>query len=80
MHLHWFMLAPSTDKMIGFGLILWEMTKREKPYSHFNQHMMLELVAKGGRRPPIPFLWPKEISQLLRSCWHADPKQRPVSC
>jgi len=59
----------------GFGMVCYELLTGLIP---FQGHSLsdYELVLSGGR-PELPEYLSPEITQLLHSCWHIDPCQRP---
>eukprot|EP01112_Ceratiomyxa_fruticulosa_P021921 TRINITY_DN7880_c0_g1_i1.p1 TRINITY_DN7880_c0_g1~~TRINITY_DN7880_c0_g1_i1.p1 ORF type:complete len:841 (+),score=148.47 TRINITY_DN7880_c0_g1_i1:819-3341(+) len=62
----------------AFGLILWELLTRKKPFHEVKSSFELERVVREGGRPTIPPEVPPILSQLIRSCWDADPRVRPT--
>jgi len=65
--------------VFSFGIILWEMVTRRKPYedmSGFNAFRIMWAV-HNGTRPPLIAGIPKPIEDLMTSCWDKEPSKRP---
>lgn len=45
--------SPAVD-MYAFGVLLWEMATRERPWKGVHPMMVPKLVAVEGKRPPLP--------------------------
>ena len=68
--------------VFSFGIILWELLVREKPFDEFeiaksSFTYMLEDEIIGGLRPTIPVDCLPEYKALMEACWDNDPKRRP---
>eukprot|EP00590_Aulacoseira_subarctica_P010550 CAMPEP_0172437842 /NCGR_PEP_ID=MMETSP1064-20121228/72475_1 /TAXON_ID=202472 /ORGANISM="Aulacoseira subarctica , Strain CCAP 1002/5" /LENGTH=635 /DNA_ID=CAMNT_0013186349 /DNA_START=234 /DNA_END=2138 /DNA_ORIENTATION=- len=61
----------------SFGIILWELVTRKKPYEGMSRETFYQRVVRGDERPPIHKKWPKELSQLMKRCWSGTVKDRP---
>mmetsp|Transcript_17222 Transcript_17222/g.29764 ORF Transcript_17222/g.29764 Transcript_17222/m.29764 type:complete len:401 (+) Transcript_17222:64-1266(+) len=72
---------PYTEKVdiYSFGLCLWEMITGLNPYTEAKSLEGLTNIVVSGTRPAIPPSVPKEIGDLIQSCWHSDPAKRPDS-
>ncbi|KAJ6252326.1 serine/threonine-protein kinase tnni3k-related [Anaeramoeba flamelloides] len=60
----------------AFGIILWEISKREIPFRGINQFQFLMSVGIRGERPEI-----NEndlFYNLIIQCWRQNPKDRPA--
>jgi len=71
---------PYSDKVdvYSFGIILWEVTTRERPFQHLHTHReFIEAVLCAHQRPPIPADIPESLKNLMSSCWDYDPNKRP---
>ena len=62
----------------SFGLIAFEMAAGTKPFSGHSFQDHYERVVVKGERPEFPPNWPKDLQDLLASCWHEDPQARPT--
>jgi serine/threonine protein kinase len=62
----------------SFGVCLWAMFTRRKPYPKKTDAQIVIAVAIEGKRLPIPQKMPKEGVKLLKQCWHPDAKTRPT--
>jgi len=62
----------------SFGVCLWAMFTRKKPYPKKTDAQIVIAVAIEGKRLPIPPKMPKEITKLLKLTWQSDPKGRPT--
>jgi len=63
----------------SFGILLWQICAMEKPFMGFNRNSHLELVVRGGYRPPIDGYrsWPICCYELIEMCWAHDIHIRP---
>lgn len=61
----------------SYGIVLWELITRKKPYAGLSKAKFYEKVIQGGTRPVIPKKWPKELRALISECWSVDMKERP---
>src|SRR5205809_3667846 len=60
-------------------MIMWEfMTGRRRFWNEIHD---IELIIKicDGLRPPIVTNAPKGYIELMKECWHFDPKKRPTA-
>ncbi|AVR52835.1 serine/threonine protein kinase [Marseillevirus Shanghai 1] len=60
----------------SFGVLVWEVVTRKRPYEGQSPVRVAEL-AREGKRLSIPNDCPKDIKKLLRRCWEEDPNGRP---
>eukprot|EP00026_Physarum_polycephalum_P002356 Phypoly_transcript_02362.p1 GENE.Phypoly_transcript_02362~~Phypoly_transcript_02362.p1 ORF type:complete len:737 (+),score=63.66 Phypoly_transcript_02362:510-2720(+) len=64
----------------SFGIVLWEMIFRTKPW--LNTHAMrITQAVVAGKRPPSanpPINTPPEMLILMESCWQQIPQDRPT--
>lgn len=70
---------PYTEKadVYSFGIMVWQMTRDRMPFKGMSREDFMRLVVHGGERPKLDKSWPVGFSNLLVSCWHRDPLQRP---
>ncbi|KAL6058667.1 Myotubularin-like phosphatase domain [Balamuthia mandrillaris] len=65
-----------------YALILWELLTRKYPFSEFRAEFATQQdfaqAIIGGLRPTIPSDCPSQWEDLIRQCWHQNPKQRPT--
>jgi serine/threonine protein kinase len=52
----------------SFGVIVWELVTRSKPWSSTRPLDIIELVT-GGKRLDIPSSCPELLSSLICDCW-----------
>ena len=65
----------------SFGIVAWEMFTRSRAYER--TYMSSEQIAAAvagdqALRPKVPPHWPQALAELVTSCWHPDPMQRPT--
>nr|WNL49984.1 serine threonine protein kinase [Marseillevirus sp.] len=60
----------------SFGVLIWEVLTRKKPYEGQSPVRVAEL-AREGKRLTIPNDCPRDIKKLLKRCWDEDPNKRP---
>eukprot|EP01102_Stenamoeba_stenopodia_P010693 TRINITY_DN324_c0_g3_i1.p1 TRINITY_DN324_c0_g3~~TRINITY_DN324_c0_g3_i1.p1 ORF type:complete len:1230 (-),score=275.04 TRINITY_DN324_c0_g3_i1:2625-5846(-) len=61
----------------SYGVLLWEMITRKKPFEGLSPAQALKVVKEKNARPPIPPHCPHFFRELMESCWHVDPTERP---
>jgi serine/threonine protein kinase len=85
--------ASIRTDIYAFGLIIWEVMCRTRPYSHILQsrrqnqiESRLIKAVKSGERPnldalPTDFPLPvrEELKRLIESCWNPDRNLRPTA-
>jgi len=64
--------------VFSYGLILWELWTRKKPYVGKNPHWVAKSVVNDSLRPPLPLEMPPALTTLTEKCWHQDHIQRPT--
>ena len=60
----------------SFGLLLWEMITREKPFEPKSPIEAAGAVALEGKRPPFPKGTPPAVKELIEQCWAEKPSER----
>ena len=72
--------------VFSFGISLFAIFTCKKPYGNRFDHIkhfflrnqtIIEEVSNGLRPEPVPEE-PPGVGELMESCWHADPEQRPT--
>ena len=68
--------------VFSFGIILWELLVRDKPFDEFDIAkseftFQLEDAIISGLRPTIPADCLPKYRELMEDCWNGDPKKRP---
>lgn len=60
----------------SFGLLMWEIITREKPFEPLSQIEAAGSVAIEGSRPPFPHGTPLTVKVLIEKCWSETPAER----
>ena len=63
----------------SFGLLLWELATRRTVFAEYAGVTVATQLAPSGQRPSLQL--PTGVSalgQLIRECWHEDPRRRPT--
>ncbi|KAA8533140.1 hypothetical protein F0562_033327 [Nyssa sinensis] len=70
---------PYTRKcdVYSFGICLWEMYCCAMPYPNLSFSEQTAAVVYKNRRPEIPRCCPSSLANVMKRCWHVDPKKRP---
>ena len=63
----------------SFGLLLWELLTRSRPFDGMNPHWVAQSVINEELRPPINESdnWPVQYLTLMKECWAQDHRFRP---
>eukprot|EP00940_MAST-03C_sp_MAST-3C-sp2_P003143 g3143.t1 len=65
----------------AFGIMLWEMWFKLRPFWEINKAMTLRRSIMQGKRPILPkdtqLSMGSEIRRIVQMCWDEDPKKRP---
>lgn len=62
----------------SFGLVLWELWERKRPYEELYSRFDIIDAIRAGRRPPISASCPPALKSLIQRCWHGQPARRPT--
>ncbi len=64
----------------SFGVLMWELLTRcaLKPYPDIKGHREFMSYLRHGGRLEKPASTPVEIWDIMRSCWHKRPDERPT--
>mmetsp|Transcript_5674 Transcript_5674/g.12459 ORF Transcript_5674/g.12459 Transcript_5674/m.12459 type:complete len:139 (-) Transcript_5674:119-535(-) len=62
--------------VFSFGLLMWEIITREKPFEPKSQIEAAGAVAIEGKRPPFPDDIPFSVKTLIENCWAEKPDER----
>lgn len=68
-------LTPSGD-VYAFGVLMYELYTRDKPYDGMHYGQVVTAVV-AGERPIFPDTCPKKYVSLAASCWHDAKNKRP---
>ena len=72
--------SPSTKADIySFGICLWQMLTRERPYGNENQHVVIFGVVAYQLRPALSEGVTGDEQSLIQQCWQAESKVRPTA-
>jgi len=63
--------------VFGFGVLFWQMYSCDIPYDGFTVPMYEKIVVGNGYRPPVKSSWPRELSDIMVTCWSTNPRERP---
>uniref|UniRef100_A0A4W5PZS1 Mitogen-activated protein kinase kinase kinase 20 n=1 Tax=Hucho hucho TaxID=62062 RepID=A0A4W5PZS1_9TELE len=70
--------VSETCDTYSYGVVLWEMLTREVPFKGFEGLQVAWLVVEKQERLTIPTSCPPSFADLMKKCWLAEPKERPV--
>ncbi|RIB17989.1 kinase-like domain-containing protein [Gigaspora rosea] len=69
----------TASDIYSFGMIMWEITSGQKPFSDRNHDANLIIDICNGIRPPIIDGTPQPFIDLMIKCWENDPSKRPTA-
>ncbi|CAB4427383.1 unnamed protein product [Rhizophagus irregularis] len=61
----------------SFAIIMWEICSGIRPYAGTAHDVNMAKDICEGKRPPVPPGTPSFYSELMKSCWDANPNNRP---
>ncbi len=68
----------------AFGVLLYELLSRRLLSSTLDPELeegaallVFAEAAAAGYRPPLPRHWPSPVTELVTTCWAAEPHERP---
>ena len=61
----------------SYGMLLLEMFTRKQPFDGLEWYAVVFHVGCGNQ-PDVPKECPPELANLMRRCWHCQPKERPT--
>src|SRR6185295_2018618 len=70
--------TKSSD-VYAFGMIMWEVSSHQSPFSERDHDVLLMLDICDGLRPTIVEGTPKCWVDFMQRCWDPDPSERPTA-
>jgi tRNA A-37 threonylcarbamoyl transferase component Bud32 len=65
--------------MFSFAVCAWEVYSEKIPYANMSYAADITQFIGEGRRLSLPDDCPREIRELITSCWNGDPSLRPTA-
>jgi len=62
----------------SFGIMLWEITSLERPFSNYSPKEIRDMVMKWGERPKTKEDWSVRVVDLMKSAWDSNFRKRPT--
>ena len=59
----------------AYGMLVLEICTRQPPFEGWEWHKIIFHVGNGVK-PTIPGDCPEDLADIIRQCWHTEPKQR----
>ncbi|XP_046462720.1 fibroblast growth factor receptor 4-like [Daphnia pulex] len=86
MPIKWMAIESLTDKIFSsqsdvwsYGVVLWEIFSLGKvPYPGMENGWALVTEIQNGHRMEKPEYSPNLLGDIMKQCWHIDPKERPT--
>ncbi|KAI8926237.1 kinase-like domain-containing protein [Entophlyctis helioformis] len=69
-------MPSSKIDVFAFGVILWEVATRKKPWRGVNTRVITESILAGSRLPKSEN-WVMDLRMLVDACWNQDQSLRP---
>eukprot|EP01114_Cavostelium_apophysatum_P007081 TRINITY_DN1877_c0_g1_i2.p1 TRINITY_DN1877_c0_g1~~TRINITY_DN1877_c0_g1_i2.p1 ORF type:complete len:612 (+),score=109.87 TRINITY_DN1877_c0_g1_i2:74-1909(+) len=70
--------STSAD-IYSFAIVLYELYTQDVPFEEEPIVDLLNAIASGSKRPPIPEDCPRDYARLMEECWTQEPEVRPDS-
>lgn len=68
----------SSVDVYSFGILFWQITSLETPFTGFSLNMHNDRVIRGGLRPALnPKIGPG-LNNLMKNCWSTEIHERPT--
>jgi serine/threonine protein kinase len=70
--------AQKPADMYSYGVLLWEMATRQKPFHIYSEKKVAELLNLGTREE-VPIIWPAHLKTIILNLWSYSPVSRPTA-
>ncbi|TRZ01056.1 hypothetical protein DNTS_001847 [Danionella cerebrum] len=73
--------SSQKSDVYSFAILVWVILTNREPYENAQSETQICFCVCHGQRPDeayIPPDTPREFTDLMRSCWHKKPEQRPT--
>jgi hypothetical protein len=68
----------TASDIYALGMVFWELAAREIPWKDVADPILLPGFLRDGEQEEIPEDCPQWLADIIKSCWHQDPKARPT--